>query len=269
MFPYLEFFGRSFPMYGIMAGVGAIVAGFFACLLIRRRKMNDNDMLVVLLFVALGVAVGGTLLYAITNARYFPVLFKVKNFEQLIAVLSVIFGGSVFYGGLIGGTLVGVLAVKIKKLPLKIYADIIAVIIPLFHAFARVGCFLGGCCYGIESKFGFTAHGNEISPFVNDVSRFPVQLLESSLNLVIFAVLLILYKRSISGGFLAGKLLFCYLFMYSIVRFFDEFLRGDAVRGFIFGLSTSQFISVILFTVSVVTMTVLAFKYKRQKNTAE
>ena len=147
-------------MYGIMAGIGAFAAGFLACFLIRRRKMNDNDMLVVLLFVALGVAVGGTLLYAITNARYFPILFKVKSFEQLIAVLSRIFGGSVFYGGLIGGTLVGVLAVKIKKLPLKIYADIIAVIIPLFHAFARVGCFLGGCCYGIESKFGFTAHGN-------------------------------------------------------------------------------------------------------------
>jgi phosphatidylglycerol:prolipoprotein diacylglycerol transferase len=30
------------------------------------------------------------------------------------------------------------------------------------------------------------------------------------------------------------------------VRFFDEFLRGDEIRGFIFGLSTSQFISIFV-----------------------
>ncbi|MBR5453048.1 MAG: prolipoprotein diacylglyceryl transferase [Clostridia bacterium] len=261
--------GRSFPMYGIMAGIGAFAAGFLACFLIRRRKMNDNDMLIVLLFVALGVVVGGTTLYAITNIRLVPVLFKVKNFEQLVAILSLLLGGSVFYGGLIGGTLVGVITVKVKKLPLKIYADIIAVIIPLFHAFARVGCFLGGCCYGIESKFGFTAHGNELVPALNDVSRFPVQLLESTLNLVIFAVLLLLYRKSLSGGYLAGKLIFCYLVMYSVVRFCDEFLRGDAIRGFVFGLSTSQFISIILFAVSVTVFAVTAVRYKGKKQITE
>ena len=29
------------------------------------------------------------------------------------------------------------------------YFDMLAVGIPLFHAFARIGCFLGGCCFGI------------------------------------------------------------------------------------------------------------------------
>ena len=265
MFPYLEIFGRSFPMYGIMAGIGAFAAGILACFLIRRRKMNDNDMLIVLLFIALGVIVGGTLLYAITNIRVVPYLFKVKNFDQLVFILSLLLGGSVFYGGLIGGAITGIVTIKVKKLPLAIYMDIIAVIVPLFHAFARVGCFLGGCCYGIESEFGFTAHGNELSSAVNDVSRFPVQLLESALNLVIFAVLLMLYKRvQENGGFFSGKLVFCYLFMYSIVRFSDEFLRGDAVRGFIFGISTSQFISIILFVISVTAFIVTGVKYKKK-----
>jgi phosphatidylglycerol:prolipoprotein diacylglycerol transferase len=92
-----------------------------------------------------------------------------------------------------------------------VFSDMAAVIIPLFHSFARVGCFLGGCCYGIESKFGFTAHGNHLVPDVNDVSRFPVQLLEAALNLVLFFLLYYIYKRSLTSDFLKGKIMFIYL----------------------------------------------------------
>ena len=45
---------------------------------------------------------------------------------------------------------------------------------------------------------------------------------------------------------LRGKVFYLYLAVYAFVRFFDEFLRGDALRGFIFGLSTSQFISIFI-----------------------
>ena len=44
-----------------------------------------------------------------------------------------------------------------------------------------------------------------------------------------------------------SKLLGLYLVIYPIGRFIFEFFRGDEYRGFIFGLSTSQFISIILF----------------------
>jgi phosphatidylglycerol:prolipoprotein diacylglycerol transferase len=39
-----------------------------------------------------------------------------------------------------------------------------------------------------------------------------------------------------------------YTFLYAVARFFLEFFRGDADRGFVFGglLSTSQFIAAIL-----------------------
>ncbi|MBQ1715424.1 MAG: prolipoprotein diacylglyceryl transferase, partial [Firmicutes bacterium] len=40
-----------------------------------------------------------------------------------------------------------------------------------------------------------------------------------------------------------------YLLSYSILRFLLEFLRGDASRGIILGLSTSQWISIAVFLV--------------------
>jgi phosphatidylglycerol:prolipoprotein diacylglycerol transferase len=47
-------------------------------------------------------------------------------------------------------------------------------------------------------------------------------------------------------GIMKGKLAFVYLGVYAIVRFSDEFLCGDEVRGFVGPLSTSQFISLFI-----------------------
>ncbi len=249
----------------IMAIVGALVAGIIACRVAKKRGYDDNDMIIVLLCSTAGVLVGGHILYGITNIKYFPALLKAESIIQFFQLVGTIFGGSVFYGGLIGGIIAAVITIRVKKLPLAGFADIITVCIPIFHAFARVGCFLSGCCYGIESEFGFTAHGNTLVPDVNDVSRFPVQLLEAALNLVLFAVLILLYRKiSGKGGFFDGKLIFIYLICYSIIRFGDEFLRGDAIRGFVFGtLSTSQFISIVLFIISVTVLCVEKFRKKR------
>lgn len=247
-----------------MAIVGAFVAGIIACRAAKKRGYDDNDMIIVLLCSAAGVLIGGHILYGITNIKYFPALLRAESIIQFFQFVGVIFGGSVFYGGLIGGTIAAVITIRIKKLPLAGFADIITVCIPAFHAFARIGCFLSGCCYGIESEFGFTAHGNTLVPDVNDVSRFPVQLLEAALNFLLFALLIFLYRKiSGKGGFFDGKLIFIYLICYSIIRFGDEFLRGDAIRGFVFGvLSTSQFISIILFIGSVAVLCIAKIRKK-------
>ena len=100
------------------------------------------------------------------------------------------------------------------------------------------------------SNFGFTVYGNEYVPNLNGVCRFPVQLLESACNFLIFGAILFLLLK----GKLKGKLFFVYLMAYSVVRFADEFLRGDEIRGFILGLSTSQFISVIIFPLAALGM---------------
>ena len=38
----------------------------------------------------------------------------------------------------------------------------------------------------------------------------------------------------------------------NVIRFFDEFLRGDTYRGFLLGLSTSQIISIVIFICSII-----------------
>ena len=73
--------------------------------------------------------------------------------------------------------------------------------------------------------------------------RFPVQLVEAGCNLILFAILFLLYDKNKISEKNTFKV---YLFSYAIIRFLSEFLRGDEYRGFVGLLSTSQFISVLI-----------------------
>lgn len=253
MLPQIEFFGRIISVYGLMALVGGLVSGTVFCRLIKKRGLDDNPAIAFLLFVVLGVIFGSHILFGIVNFDRIILIFNSGSFAEFKTSFAEAFGGSVFYGGLLGGIAAGLITIRVMKLDKVIYADCIAAVIPLFHFFARIGCFFAGCCYGIPSKFGFITTTNNFIPGLNGVRRFPVQLLEAAFNLIIFIILFMLLQRAQNK--IRGKLLFIYLLLYSAVRFGDEFLRGDAYRGYFFGLSVSQIISIVLFAVSVIFLT--------------
>lgn len=264
MYPTINLFGKELGTYMLASLVGIFISGIYICRNAKKRGHNDNDFITLLLVSVIGVFIGGHILFGITNIRGIVLMITnwskyVKSFTDLIDCIGVLFGGSVFYGGLLGGLLAGFIYCKKKKVDLREYSDICAPGIPLFHTFGRIGCFLGGCCYGIESEFGYTIHGNELLPMVNGVNRFPVQLLEAILNFGLFLLLHYLLKKDK----FKGRLFAMYLLIYSIIRFLDEFLRGDAYRGYLFGLSTSQIISILLFVGSIIYLIIFNVKKKK------
>lgn len=248
MFPYFTIFGKTIGLYGLLSCIGALAVAFLLHYLLKTRgKHSLDDMILFFLFVGGGMLFGGHLLYGLTNWEKMKSLFSTTSFSQFRAAFFEIFGGSVFYGGLIGGSICGVLGTRILKLDTPLYADGMAVSAPLFHFFGRIGCFFAGCCYGIECEFGFVLNG---------VRRFPVQLLEATFNLLLAAAMFFLYTK----GKMRGKLFFVYLAVYAPFRFFDEFLRGDLIRGFILGLSTSQFISIFVELFAIASLVYLRYK---------
>lgn len=253
MFPSFDLFGKTISMYAVMAIIGALAVGIFTMKYAKKRGHDDNDMLVTLLFTAIGVVFGGHILYGITNMQYWYLLTSVTSFNEFIDTAVMLFGGSVFYGGLIGGTAAGYIYMKKKGIDFLDFSDIIAPAIPMFHFFGRIGCFLGGCCYGIEWEGGITFH-NALIEEANNVPRFPVQLVEAGFNLILFLALWQLLRKNK----LKSHLFSMYLIIYPIGRFCFEFLRGDSYRGFLFGLSTSQIISILII------IAVIIFEFKRK-----
>lgn len=243
MIPPFEFLGREYSAYMICALIGILVAGAVA---VTRFKdpYERNNYIDVLLVSGVGVLVGGCLLFGLTNIGL--IIQRIKENAGIVAILEC-FSGSVFYGGMIGGTFTGWLFSKIKKYPTNKYLDATALFIPLFHVFGRIGCFLTGCCFGIECDAGFVYHYSPI-PYANEVSRLPIQLIEAFFVLCLFFVLLALYNKRV----MEHRLIYVYFISYAVIRFCTEFFRGDDYRGFLLGLSTSQIISILLFVFAAV-----------------
>ena len=228
----------------------------------QKRGLDEMEMLPMMLCSFGGVVFFSHILYAFTVpdtvVKVFSNLDKVKSFNDFIFLMNLAFGGSVFYGGLIGAIFVFFLFCKIRKISFGDYSDIGGMMIPLFHFFGRLGCFTSGCCYGVEWEHGIV-YEYSIVESANHVHRFPVQLVEAILNLALFFVLFYLYKK----GKANHRLLNFYLLTYPVYRFILEYFRGDTYRGFIFGLSTSQFISVILFVLAVIWLIIAKAKEKK------
>ena len=241
MFPYIEIFGRNIGLFQIMLLCGIFSAGLYAGLSAVKHKFDYTDVIIFILLLSFGAIVGSYLLYTLVNYRRILFVFNnINMFENVLSIFRFIFSGTVFYGGLLGGMLTGYILLK-KYIFFEKYVDIVAVSIPLFHFFGRIGCFLGGCCFGIPCRFGFMYTNNPIIE-ANGVTRFPVQLLEGVFNIGLFFLL----NRLLNTGKYKNRLLYIYLTIYATGRFFIEYLRGDTHRGIWFIFSTSQVISIII-----------------------
>lgn len=265
MYPVIEIFGREIGTYGIMGVIGILVSAFVGARMAKRYGFSVDDIILLTLTAGAGLFVGGHLLYGLTNV---PLIVKaisavgVLPFADIIKYLAAAFGGMVFYGGLFGCIVaVSIHAKLAKDLNVPDVLDIFAVVIPLFHTFGRIGCFFGGCCYGAEARWGVTFPENKLVPGLAGVPRIPVQLIEAACNLLIFIFIFILWKKEKSKG----GLIYVYLPVYATVRFTLEFFRGDAVRGVLLGLSTSQWLSIGILTFSIVRFIIITVRDKRRK----
>lgn len=239
MLPFLEIFGRPFPMYGICMVSGIAVGMLLLYFTAEKRNLAKDDALYSALYALIGGLIGAKLLYLLT---ILPLL--IKDFSYFIgdfqAFYALFVGGYVFYGGLIGGVFGIWVYCRQYKTPFLPYLDHAAIFLPLVHAFGRIGCFCAGCCYGIPYEGPFAVTFPEETFGLAGVSLFPVQLLSSAINFVFFFVLFLAFRKPRKPGQAGGTYLICY----ALIRFGLEFLRYDAVRGSFWLFSTSQWISV-------------------------
>lgn len=241
MLPFIRIFQYNIPSYWLMCMLGLLAAIIFLYARRGRFQFASDDTLHIVLLGAIGAMIGAKTLYLIT---IIPELIQlVPQIDWSYRTIELLFsGGYVFYGGLIGGLLAAAAYCRRYRLSLRTAADFYAPALPLFHAFGRIGCFLAGCCWGVEVPWGLALKESLAAP--NGVPLFPVQLVEALCNLAICAVLL-LYERRARGRQPTGGALILYAALYACVRFILEFWRGDAVRGHFLFLSTSQWISIL------------------------
>ena len=238
--PLFTIFGRGVYAYGICIAVGVIACFAFLYFTMRYKKFNETSTDAVVLIGIVGTGLG------FLSGMLFQAIYG------LIDTGKFSFGGMTFIGGLIGGVIVflGIWNLyiyvirprtKIKWLNAEMNATLtdalpfIPIGITIAHAFGRLGCFFGGCCYGKAAEWGLPCAAHSIENVI------PTQLFEMAFLFVLSAVMAVLYfKFKFNYNFSV------YLISYGIWRFGIEFLRDDYRGEFIGNVTPSQFWSILM-----------------------
>lgn len=224
--------------YGFCMALGFLLSWKVIEWLSGRKDLSN--LLLGLMFA--GVA-GSRLAYVIEN-------WRTEFAAHPLGIFRVWEGGLVFYGGLILAIIVFFVWCRVKKEKAFALANLFAAVIPLGHAFGRLGCFFFGCCFGRRSTSALAVVFPTHSPAwytqvregllppnaVCSLPVLPTQLFEAASLLILFGILLIVYRRA--RQLTAGV----YLILYGALRFGLEFLRDDP-RAHFGALSIGQAIS--------------------------
>jgi phosphatidylglycerol:prolipoprotein diacylglycerol transferase len=120
--------------------------------------------------------------------------------------------------------------------------DALAIPLAVGHAFGRLGCFMNGCCYGLECTLPWGIRPDS-PPEVAGRLLYPTQLYEFFGLLLIAAGLFGIEKIPRYNGQVAGT----YCLLYSVLRFIVEFYRGDVPHNVFGRFTLAQVVCVFVF----------------------
>ena len=224
----LKIAGLTIYSWGMMAVIGLIAALICALTLAKKEGVAALDILAMFGSLVFFGLVGGRLLYVL-------VFWKEFAGEPLRAFMLGD-GGLIGYGAALFVVLSVLLYVACFRLNLFKVLDVGVPAIMLGYSIVRVGCFLNGCCYGIETTLpiGVTF------PCATG-ARHPTQLYSSATVFIIFLILLVFRGRKKYDG----EVLLLAVQLYAVYRFGIEFLRNEP-RAYMW-LSASQLICLVFF----------------------
>ncbi len=236
--------------YGVMVAIGFLLGVGLALRQARKEGIPPERISDLSFYLLLAAIIGSRIFYVLLNPGPY-----IKN---PLAILKIWEGGLVFYGGLIFAVITGVIYIKRHNLSLWQIADIFAPSIAIGHAIGRLGCFFAGCCHGRPADLPWAVtftDPHSLAPL--GIALHPTQLYEAGGEFINFLILLLLRKRQT----FRGEIFWSYVILYSILRFFVEFFRGDAARGMLTQeLSVAQAISIVMFFTAIGFMTFLRRK---------
>lgn len=228
-------------LYGIFMALAIFTAilvsnGFFNKFNSTRFKDKIIENAVWIIFSGI---FGARLYYCLLNFQYYVLRpAEIFNVRQ---------GGLSIHGAILGGVLCLFAVAKKTKIPVLRYLDAISVGMILGQAIGRWGNYFNSEAYGLPVKaqnWGvFIPEARRLPQYADYSLYHPAFLYESLLDLAVFGILTYIYlKYGKNDG-----ITFCtYLILYSIIRFFVEFIRVDSALN-VGSIPIAAVVSTVLF----------------------
>ena len=269
----------SIKWYGLLIAISVLLGLNLSKRLARSRGIDPHFVSEMLPSLVLSSIIGARIYYVIFEYRQFSgdnffTSIKIFNiYLNIPSFLAIWEGGIAIHGALLGGFLSIYLFCKSKKIPLKIFLDLLMPSVILGQAIGRWGNFFNNEAFGIPTNLPwkvFIPLSNRPIIFANYQFFHPTFLYESLWNLLIFILLLYIFnKQNKDNSILPGLITCLYLITYSFGRFWIEGLRIDSLclggyppycEG---GLRIAQFISIFLFSSGLIWLYFLKLKLNK------
>ncbi|NLI93659.1 MAG: prolipoprotein diacylglyceryl transferase [Peptococcaceae bacterium] len=251
------FFVGNFPIraYGTMVAL-AFILGVGVTVYLAKAEKKEKYIEHILDLSPL------LLLGGLAGARFWQVFFfdwqYYRQFpEEIIAVWH---GGLSIQGGIVGALVVGIIYLRMKHISFWVFADLCAPGLILAQSIGRNANLLNGDAFGgpTGGNFGILyPEGTIARQTFGEQPLWPAEVWEGQIDVVIFAILLLLKLRQ----WIPGYMFLFYVIFYNLSRLFLEYLRGDSSR-FLFGWTAAQWSSAVAICIALAIMLILFQKNK-------
>jgi len=219
--------GLSIRYYGLLFAGGLILCVYILGWIYKRENIPSEYLDKLTMFCIIGIVVGARL----GHCLFYEPAYYLSNPLEILKIWQ---GGLASHGGVLGLLIAMFIYSRKTKHSMIDTADLITVVAGLEFTFIRLGNFMNSEIVGMPT----TNSWGVIFERVDNIPRHPAQLYEAISYLIIFSVLMILYKKrrdSLKNGFFFG--LGSVLFF--TARFLIEFVKEDQV-GFEEGMALNM-----------------------------
>ncbi len=231
---YFLLFGRPIYFYGVLIGLGFLLAILFCARRAKRFGLKEDDMYDVAIWLIPCSILGARLYYVLFRLDYY-----LQHPEELFAIHN---GGLAIYGGVIAGVITVILVCRKKKIPVGAMLDNLCYGLLIGQIIGRWGNFMNREAFGAETtvfcRMGLTA------PDGTTIYVHPTFLYESLWNLGV--LLFLLWFEKTGRRRFDGHCVTLYFLLYGLGRFFIEGLRTDSLYLGNTGIRVSQALSLVL-----------------------
>jgi phosphatidylglycerol---prolipoprotein diacylglyceryl transferase len=230
--------------YGLIIALALFLAVLLGLKLAKKAGFTADEVFDLSFWLALVGLIG---------ARLYEVLILEPGYflSHLSEIVKIWHGGLAIHGAIIGGVIALLVWCRRNKKDFWLTADIIAVVLPLAQALGRWGNYFNQEVFGRPTNLPwgiFITPTNRPAGFSENQYFHPTFLYESVLNLILFLILFIVYRKN---KLKKGQYLAVYLIGYGVIRFLMEFIRIDQTA-MILGLRWPQIFSLILIMIGAI-----------------
>ena len=225
----INIFGFSLRYYSVLFAGGLILCIYILSWIYKRENIPSEYLEKLSIFGMIGIIAGARLGHCLF---YEPSYYLSHPLEMILPITFPPEGGIKFtgyqglasHGGVLGLLIALYFYSRKTKHPMIDTLDLIAVVAGLLFAFIRLGNFMNSEIIGTPT----TKPWGVIFERVDNVPRHPAQLYEAISYLIIFTIMMILYKKMrdrLKNGFFFGLA----TVLFFTARFIIEFVKENQV----------------------------------------